>query len=140
METVTVDMLRASNLGLKAKDPRKWRQCVVGVWRRHQSKPAAAELYQTRLLTCPMNRSSPLRPLRPGKSPESRTSAADLLKSIIKRVRRRGRTSIRSGLCGDIPAEVESLDVLHLLPGNILARFLSLRQTVNQLWCKLHYV
>ena len=42
--------LRASKLALKTENPKKWRQYLLGVWRRHQAKPAVAELYQSKLL------------------------------------------------------------------------------------------
>jgi hypothetical protein len=42
--------LTASKFTLKDEDPKKWRNYLLGVWRRHQSKPAVAELYQSKLL------------------------------------------------------------------------------------------
>jgi hypothetical protein len=42
--------LTASKFALKDEDPKKWRNYLLGVWRRHQSKPAVAELYQSKLL------------------------------------------------------------------------------------------
>jgi hypothetical protein len=42
--------LRASKFDLKTEEPKKWRHYLLGVWRRHQSKPAVAELYQSKLL------------------------------------------------------------------------------------------
>ena len=42
--------LRASKFALKDEEPKKWRNYLLGVWRRHQSKPAVAELYQSKLL------------------------------------------------------------------------------------------
>jgi hypothetical protein len=42
--------LRASKFALKDEDPKKWRNYLLGVWRRHQAKPEVAELYQSKLL------------------------------------------------------------------------------------------
>lgn len=49
--------LRATNVkmqhgkfALKENDPQKWRQYLLGVWRRHQEKPEVAALYQSKLL------------------------------------------------------------------------------------------
>jgi hypothetical protein len=42
--------LTASKFALKDEDPKKWRNYLLGVWRRHQTKPAVAELYQSKLL------------------------------------------------------------------------------------------
>ena len=42
--------LTASKFALKEEDPKKWRNYLLGVWRRHQSKPAVAALYQSKLL------------------------------------------------------------------------------------------
>ena len=49
--------LRAANVkmqqgkfGLKESDPIKWRQYLLGVWRRHQEMPEVAALYQSKLL------------------------------------------------------------------------------------------
>lgn len=42
--------LTASKFALKDEDPKKWRNYLLGVWRRHQSKSAVAELYQSKLL------------------------------------------------------------------------------------------
>jgi hypothetical protein len=42
--------LRASKFALKHEDPKKWRNYLLGVWRRHQSKPEVAELYKSKLL------------------------------------------------------------------------------------------
>jgi hypothetical protein len=42
--------LRASKLALKDEEPKKWRNYLLGVWRRHQSKPEVAELYKSKLL------------------------------------------------------------------------------------------
>jgi hypothetical protein len=41
--------LRASKEALKTTAPHKWRQYVLGVWSRHQSKPAVAALYDSKL-------------------------------------------------------------------------------------------
>jgi len=42
--------LRASKFALKDEEPKKWRNYLLGVWRRKQSKPEVAELYQSKLL------------------------------------------------------------------------------------------
>lgn len=42
--------LRESKYGLKESDPPKWRTYLLGVWRRHQHKPAVQGLYQSKLL------------------------------------------------------------------------------------------
>jgi len=42
--------LTASKFALKDEEPKKWRNYLLGVWRRHQSKPAVAELYQSKFL------------------------------------------------------------------------------------------
>lgn len=42
--------IRQSKLALKDHDPKKWRQYVLGLWRRHQHKPAVENLYQSKLL------------------------------------------------------------------------------------------
>jgi hypothetical protein len=42
--------LRPSKFALKQEDPKKWRQYLLGVWRRHQQQPAVASLYQSKLL------------------------------------------------------------------------------------------
>jgi hypothetical protein len=42
--------LRESKFALKDEEPKKWRNYLLGVWRRHQSKLAVAELYQSKLL------------------------------------------------------------------------------------------
>lgn len=42
--------LRESKFALKESDPPKWRQYLLGVWSRNQSKPAVAALYQSKLL------------------------------------------------------------------------------------------
>jgi hypothetical protein len=41
--------LRESKFALKASDPRKWRQYLLGVWRRKQDQPEVAALYQSKL-------------------------------------------------------------------------------------------
>jgi len=41
--------LKASKQALKQTDPAKWRQYLLGVWRRHQKKPAVAALYDSKL-------------------------------------------------------------------------------------------
>ena len=41
--------LKASKSALKASDPKKWRQYLVGVWRRHQAQPEVAALYDSKL-------------------------------------------------------------------------------------------
>ncbi len=42
--------LRESKFALKEKDPKKWRQYLLGVWRRHQDCPKVAALYQSKLM------------------------------------------------------------------------------------------
>ena len=42
--------LRAGKFALKESDPKKWRTYLLGVWRRHQHKPAVQDLYQSKLL------------------------------------------------------------------------------------------
>jgi hypothetical protein len=42
--------LKESKFELKRTNPVKWRQYLLGVWRRKQSDPAVAELYHTKLL------------------------------------------------------------------------------------------
>ena len=42
--------LRESKFVLKEEDPKKWRQYLPGVWRRHQDCPKMAALYQRRLM------------------------------------------------------------------------------------------
>jgi hypothetical protein len=41
--------LRADKFALKEEVPKKWRQYLLGVWSRHQSKPAVAALYESKL-------------------------------------------------------------------------------------------
>ena len=42
--------LRAGKFSLKEENPGKWRQYLLGVWRRHQDKPEVAALYQSKLM------------------------------------------------------------------------------------------
>jgi hypothetical protein len=42
--------IRQSKYGLKATEPKKWRNDLLGLWRRHQHKPAVQTLYQSKLL------------------------------------------------------------------------------------------
>jgi hypothetical protein len=42
--------LRESKFALKESDPKKWRQYLLGVWRRKQDQPEVAALYQSKLL------------------------------------------------------------------------------------------
>jgi hypothetical protein len=42
--------LRDGKVALKQDDPPKWRQYLLGVWRRHQHEPAVQQLYQSKLL------------------------------------------------------------------------------------------
>jgi hypothetical protein len=42
--------LRAGKEALKQAAPQKWRQYLLGVWRRQQHKPAVQQLYQSKLL------------------------------------------------------------------------------------------
>jgi hypothetical protein len=41
--------LKASKQALKQSEPAKWRQYLLGVWRRHQNKPEVAALYDSKL-------------------------------------------------------------------------------------------
>jgi hypothetical protein len=41
--------LKESKQGLKRSEPAKWRQYLLGVWRRHQNKPEVAVLYDSKL-------------------------------------------------------------------------------------------
>lgn len=41
--------LKASKLALKESNPAKWRQYLLGVWRRNLKKPGVAELYESKL-------------------------------------------------------------------------------------------
>jgi hypothetical protein len=40
--------LRASKYALKESEPHKWRNYLLGVWRRKQNKPGVAELYESK--------------------------------------------------------------------------------------------
>jgi DDE superfamily endonuclease len=40
--------IRARKYPLKASAPHKWRQYLLGLWRRHQHKPAVQQLYQSK--------------------------------------------------------------------------------------------
>lgn len=42
--------IRQGKYSLKDSEPKKWRQYVLGLWRRHQHKPDVANLYQSKLL------------------------------------------------------------------------------------------
>jgi hypothetical protein len=42
--------IRQSKLVLKDHDAKKWRQYVLGLWRRHQHKPEVAKLYHSKLV------------------------------------------------------------------------------------------
>ena len=42
--------LRTSKFALKETEPKKWRQYLLGVWRRHQGKAEVAALHQSKLL------------------------------------------------------------------------------------------
>ena len=42
--------IRSSKDDLKASAPDKWRQYLLGLWRRHQHKPEVQKLYQSKLL------------------------------------------------------------------------------------------
>jgi DDE superfamily endonuclease len=42
--------IRHSKLVLKETDAKKWRQYLLGLWRRHQHKPDVGKLYQSKLL------------------------------------------------------------------------------------------
>jgi DDE superfamily endonuclease len=42
--------IRQSKYGLKDTAPKKWRQYVLGLWRRHQHKPEVQKLFQSKLL------------------------------------------------------------------------------------------
>lgn len=42
--------LRESKFSLKEEEPKKWRQYLLNLWRRHQSKPQVASLYKSKLL------------------------------------------------------------------------------------------
>jgi hypothetical protein len=42
--------IRQSKYSLKETDPKKWRNYLLNLWRRHQHKPKVQELYQSKLL------------------------------------------------------------------------------------------
>jgi hypothetical protein len=42
--------IRASKYALKDRLPQKWRQYLLGLWRRHQHKPEVQQLYHSKLL------------------------------------------------------------------------------------------
>lgn len=42
--------IREPKYALKQSDPHKWRQYLLGLWRRHQNKPAVQKLYHSKLL------------------------------------------------------------------------------------------
>lgn len=42
--------IRQSKYVLKGKDPKKWRNYLLGLWRRHQHKPDVQKLYESKLL------------------------------------------------------------------------------------------
>jgi hypothetical protein len=42
--------IRQSKYGLKATAPKQWRNYLLGLWRRHQHKPAVQTLYHSKLL------------------------------------------------------------------------------------------
>ena len=42
--------MRQSKLALKDHDAKKWRQYLLGLWRRHQHKPEVGKLYHSKLL------------------------------------------------------------------------------------------
>lgn len=42
--------LRQNKHRLKDSEPKKWRQYLLGLWRRHQHKPEVAKLYQSKLI------------------------------------------------------------------------------------------
>jgi hypothetical protein len=41
--------LKASKASLKESEPSRWRQYLLGVWRRHQDQPEGADLYESKL-------------------------------------------------------------------------------------------
>lgn len=41
--------IRKSKHELKEHDPKKWRNYLIGLWRRHQKKPGVQEIYQSKL-------------------------------------------------------------------------------------------
>jgi hypothetical protein len=42
--------IRPSKYELKNRDSKKWRQYLLGLWRRHQHKPGVGKLYQSKLI------------------------------------------------------------------------------------------
>ena len=42
--------IRPSKDELKNRDSKKWRQYLLGLWRRHQHKPEVGKLYQSKLI------------------------------------------------------------------------------------------
>jgi len=42
--------IRESKYPLKQSDPKKWRNYLLGIWRRHQHKPEVGKLYRSKLL------------------------------------------------------------------------------------------
>lgn len=42
--------IRERKYALKERDPHKWRQYLLGLWKRHQQKPAVQQLYHSKLL------------------------------------------------------------------------------------------
>jgi hypothetical protein len=42
--------LRPGKTALRDSDPKKWRQYLLGVWRRHQDQPEVQQIYQSKLL------------------------------------------------------------------------------------------
>jgi DDE superfamily endonuclease len=42
--------IRPSKYELKNRDAKKWRQYLLGLWRRHQHKPEVGKLYQSKLI------------------------------------------------------------------------------------------
>jgi len=42
--------IRQSKYGLKEDDPKKWRNYLLNLWRRHQHKPEVGKLYESKLL------------------------------------------------------------------------------------------
>ena len=42
--------IRPSKYELKHRDSKKWRQYLLGLWRRHQHKPEVGKLYQSKLI------------------------------------------------------------------------------------------
>jgi hypothetical protein len=42
--------IRTSKYVLKTRDPKKWRNYLLGLWRRHQKEPAVQQIYQSKLI------------------------------------------------------------------------------------------